>query len=273
MTDSKLQLKKCETDILREIHCVCERENITYYLIAGTLLGAVRHKGFIPWDDDIDIGMPRDDYNKFIKIFNEKTLNPDLSVHTYLNDKSHWLPFAKVRNDKTVMKETFQSNFDGSCGVWVDIFPLDNAKRQKSFMQKLQADIAKTLYSMVFAKIGTYNIKQRSFVTRFAYFFVKRLNVKNILRIVTKVMTANKNNSSKYFVNLSSQYNSVKQTMPKSVYNPRKLYEFEGEMFYSVCDADYYLTRLYGDYMTPPRKSEQRGHEISELDLQGNKNV
>ena len=118
------QLKQIELDILKQFHQYCIKHNLRYFLTGGTLLGAVRHKGFIPWDDDIDVCMPRTDYEKFISCFSFDPLNEILQVATITSLKGYYLPFAKLMRRDTILKEKTSSHLE--LGVYIDIFPLDN---------------------------------------------------------------------------------------------------------------------------------------------------
>ena len=116
------ELKKLELDILIEIDEICTKNNFRYSLAYGTLIGAVRHKGFIPWDDDIDIFLPRPDYNKFVDYCSKnKTIFKLLS---YDNSRWYSYPFAKATNQNTVIEEE-ETDFNGKMGIYVDVFPLD----------------------------------------------------------------------------------------------------------------------------------------------------
>lgn len=114
-----------EIDILENIKRICNKYNLTYYAIAGTLLGAIRHNGFIPWDDDLDIGMPRDDYNSFVHIA-EKELPDYLFMQTYLNTKSFPYDMIKVRNSLTTGFTPWEAQEKCNKGIFIDIFPIDN---------------------------------------------------------------------------------------------------------------------------------------------------
>ena len=116
------EIKRVALDILKDVAHFCDTHDIRYVLAYGTMLGAVRHKGFIPWDDDIDIMMPRDDYNRFIKLYNDH--NPRYQVYSIENDDSYTYTMAKVFDQETVMIDnTLWRNFD-KAGVFIDIFPL-----------------------------------------------------------------------------------------------------------------------------------------------------
>ncbi|MBQ8445584.1 MAG: LicD family protein, partial [Opitutales bacterium] len=118
------ELKQIQLGILDKVHEFCEKNGITYFLSSGTLIGAVRHKGYIPWDDDLDLYMPRADYDKFIKLFsaNSPENTKLLSLET---DKKYQYPFAKVIDDRTEMVETAVGE-SFKIGVYIDVFPVDS---------------------------------------------------------------------------------------------------------------------------------------------------
>ena len=130
--DSKTlrQLQLVELKILLEIKRICELANINYFLIGGTLLGAVRHGGFIPWDDDIDIGMLRDDYNRFLDVFPQLS-NKEYTLGTYNTDRGHVFSFGKIRLNGTQFREPRNEHILDNQGIYVDIFPYDNTPDSK----------------------------------------------------------------------------------------------------------------------------------------------
>ena len=120
--------QKIMLEILQEVHKICVANDITYWIEAGTLLGAKRHKGFIPWDDDIDIAMPRKDYNKFLKIAQEK-LPQDMFLQNKETEPDYYLPFSKIRKNNTLLIETGETGEENyHHGIFIDIFPFDNYK-------------------------------------------------------------------------------------------------------------------------------------------------
>lgn len=117
--------QKVMLEILVEIHRICVENDITYWLEAGTLLGAIRHKGFIPWDDDCDVSMPRKDYERFLQIAQEK-LPETMFLQTKETDKEYPLPWAKIRKNGTLLIETGETGEEKyHHGIFVDIFPYD----------------------------------------------------------------------------------------------------------------------------------------------------
>ncbi len=121
------EIKEIELKILIEFDRLCKENNLTYYLAFGTLLGAARHGGFIPWDDDIDVMMPRDDYERLLVGFNEWSQSDCYELKVYSDGYSIY-PFAKMVNNRTVVTENF-TRCEFKIGVWMDIFPLDNVNK------------------------------------------------------------------------------------------------------------------------------------------------
>lgn len=255
-------LKKIELGILDEIVRICEKHALTYFIIGGTLIGAVRHKGFVPWDDDIDIAMPRKDYENFRKIC-RKELDPDLFLQDWESEPYYYLPFAKVRKNNTVLEEHYTEDINIHKGIYIDIFILDNAEKQDSFSQALQGTVYKGLNKIMWAKAvytsGKYN-KFKYFITK-TFFWIIRLE--KLSKFIQKFMSINKNEDSEYFVSIGSRYGYKIQTIKKNKYYPPRKMEFEGRLFNVPNDYNYILRRIYGDYMTlPPEEKRKPSHHV-----------
>lgn len=257
------ELKRTELEILLEIVKICEKHNLTYFLIGGTLLGAARHKGFIPWDDDLDIAMPREDYNRFISICNQE-LSKDYFLHNHITDPKYWLSFTKIRKNNTVFDEKEISKIESHKGIFIDIFPLDNGNKQKSMFQDIQAFISKRISAVLLRKRGIAS-NNSSMKMKIALFILYPIKMQTLSKIQQKIMKWNKNSNSKYFINLSSSYNYIKQTIPKEKYFPPVKIEFEGKLLNAPNDYDYVLSRIYGDYMKLPPIEERTTHEPLEI--------
>lgn len=255
------QLQKAEVEILDCIVHICESNDLNYFLIGGTLLGAVRHKGIIPWDDDIDVAMPRNDYEKFLRIFETCNANKKFILDTYENNKLYWAAFAKVRNASTVYQEGELKDYKGNMGVWVDIFPLDNAKSdENSKKQLLQFKMAKFIDKLI--RINSFKMTPKKSVAKRALCkCVCILPKKFLFWCEKKVMTLNKDEDSRYFVNIGSRYGLKKQTHLKEKYFPAVELEFEGKMYKAPRDYDYVLRKIYGDdYMELPPVEKRVTH-------------
>lgn len=254
------KLHDVEMEIMDQIVKVCEEKNLTYFLIGGTLLGAVRHKGFIPWDDDLDIAMPRKDFEIFIKECQE-CLEPKFELDYINTNNKYWLPFAKIRNKNTVYQENVQEFYHGKNGIWVDIFPLDyvkdigleETKKREYYIKKLKA----TLYLKNLRKIkSSDNIKKKIIIT-----FIKLIPNKLIHYIINRLMKGNSNKEHEYFINFGSQYGEKKQTHLKKKYFPEIKLQFENRVYKAPRDYDYVLKKIYGDdYMKLPSLEERITH-------------
>ena len=134
------EIKSLQMEILCSIHNFCVNNNIRYSLAYGTLLGAIRHKGYIPWDDDVDILMPRPDYEKFLKLY--PGYNKNHTVQTYINDDSYYLAFAKVYDNRTELIV-----FPTRTGVFVDIFPVDGLPDSVELSRRYYKDKLKLIFN------------------------------------------------------------------------------------------------------------------------------
>lgn len=264
------KLKKVQLDILEYITQICRKNKLDYFLIGGTLLGAVRHKGYIPWDDDLDIAMPRSDYEKFIKVF---TSTDKFIIEDY-SDKNYWLPFIKVRNKNTLYIEDSQIYYKGNKGIWVDIFPLDNGSKEKSFIEWFQFKATFALRTSISKKANIIIEKKQNIINEFICKMLSLLPYNFLLYCQKNIMTLNKDNNSKYFINLGSQYGYNKQIHLKNKYYPIKQLEFEGKKYNVPNDYNYLLTKIYGkNYMELPPKDKQITHNPKKIKFEDGEEI
>ena len=261
------RLQLTEVEILKEVVRICKENKLQYFLIGGTLLGAIRHKVFIPWDDDLDIAMPRKDYEKLLKLC-EKELDSKYYLHSYYSDREYWLPFAKIRKNGTVFEDEHITSINSHKGIYIDVFPLDNANMQQSLIQDIQAKIVKRISNLVVQKRGL-NVAEPGLVTKIILNMLKPIKLQSLTKFQTKVMSYNGGNDSEYHINLGSNYNYIKQTIPKEKYYPPIKVEFEGEFYNAPNDWDYVLKRIYGDYMKLPPEDKRVTHNPVRLKFEG----
>lgn len=247
--------KEIQKEILNEIVTFCEENGIRYFLAYGTLLGAIRHKGYIPWDDDIDIHMPRPDYEKFITLYNKKS-NSRYQVISHELDRRYKVPFAKIYRKDTIVTEFFykQSTF----GVYVDIFPLDGIKSK--WQAYICGQCIRFMYikTMIFCNRQTFARKTRLFITKlillpFSSHFILR-NMRNI---------ATKHNYEKCdrICSFGSR-TAMREILPREVYDDYTTVTFEGYEYRAPKGYEKYLTSKYGDYMQlPPEEQRVSTHD------------
>lgn len=260
MIDLKL-LQNKQLEIMDDIHKVCVNNNIRYYLIAGSCLGAIRHGGFIPWDVDIDIAMPRHDYEIF---FAEacKELKESYVPHTYLTDedfeKSHGL--VCLKNSVLLTKADMENSQIPKFGVFIDVFPLDICPTDKNLQYKHKTDYLRVrkLRELKFSRIYSENGLFKKGVKKTIRFLLKPLSVRTINRWQQEVMMRySHENTSPYWCSMASKYKYEKQLMPKDVYGKPTLVKFENREYYMPERPHDYLSKLYGDYMKLPPIEEQ----------------
>ena len=260
------KLQMIELDILKQVIAVCKKYNLCYFLLGGTFLGAVRHQGFIPWDDDIDIGMPRADFERFCEIA-ETELKEPLGFVSFRNNEEHIYFHPRVYNYNSKVidrsgvkeKETF---------AWIDIFPLDGMPKN-GFVRKVYGFYLLFLrllfmYSQ-FDKIVNVSLKKRVWYERVLIAigkvikFDKILDTHKIMKKLDDTMKKCKYESSSYVGNFMGAY-KMKEVFPKKHYEETAEYPFEDILCSAPKDYDAVLSQMYGDYMTPPEKEMQNKH-------------
>lgn len=258
----KMQLT--ELDMLVEFDRICRKNNINYVLFGGSLLGAVRHQGYIPWDDDADIAMLREDYDKFKKHGNE--LNPDICFfQDHDTDPEYRWGYGKLRRTDSIYIRVGQEHLKCKTGIFVDVFPMDDIPR--SVPGQIIQDIfcccmRKILWSEV-ARVNTKGIPKLWFT------LLSKIPVSipfdGFQHYIRKSQKSSPNRvRCLSFPATGTLYRKnpirVRYGMPKSWFTDRKEYEFEGKKFYSSSDYDTVLTYIYGDYMKLPPEDQREPH-------------
>ncbi len=256
------RIQNTELSILKDVTDFCEKNNITYFITSGTLLGAVRHNGFIPWDDDVDISMPRSDYEKFLTYANDFIDGYEI-VCTKLNNQ-YPIAIAKVRKCGTVMKEPSMAHLDINHGVWIDVFPLDKVKNEQKL--KKRAHNFNLITTVINYKLKI-SIPTKT-KTKLICMILGLLSVKRLDRIRTRIMTAEESSDAKMCTSFASNLGPRRLLFDETVYFPPKQVKFEDEMFYAPANSEQWLESAYGDYMTlPPKEERVNRHKIMEIKL------
>lgn len=253
------ELKQLQLGILVKIDSFCNENGIKYFLDGGTLLGAVRHKGYIPWDDDIDIRMPREDYNKFLSIFNGKVENlvvdaPELNLAFYA-------PYANVYDTRTLLIEEYVSHRKENIGVKIDIFPMDNLPaddnlRECIYKQSIRCNNICGIKNQKLSNIHGVN-KMKLIIKKIMWLLVDFEKVqKNHIHILRK---SNELSNGLFADNVVFPVYGPKTIENRYVF-PLTNIVFEEYQFKAPKDYDKYLKTLYGDYMQLPPVEKRVAH-------------
>lgn len=262
-SEQQIQIKQISLELFKCFIKICEELNLNYYVLGGTLLGAVRHNGFIPWDDDIDVGMPRADYN----IFMEKAqlfLPEYYFLQNYITDVEYTLGYAKIRDSRTAYIESLYSNQKINHGVFIDVFPLDyypDSKFERFIFDKKLVVYDKRVRD-------TLNIEHSVSLRAEIFSKIALILLPDLHKVCAKrdkLMSSVK--SSGTLANIYGAWRK-KEYVPSEWFGDGTKLEFEG---ISVTGPKYYdkwLTQVYGDYMTlPPVEKRTTHHNVDIVDL------
>jgi len=261
------ETKSVEYDILCHIDKYCKDHNLRYFLWGGTLLGSVRHSGFIPWDDDIDIVMPRVDYEYFVQNYNSELYG------VYSCESNNFYPFwyAKAYDKRTKKIEPIAASKKFDIGVDVDIFPLDSfgnieavektISKRKFYKRIWQMSIfinkPSLSHSKYIRKIIVHNICS-------ALRFIGVLNSNKIARSINRIARSFSSESGEYMLYADSNI-SVPLYMDNFWFREAKQQLFENQLFNIPHKYDALLTKIYGDYMTPPPPEKRITHHTNNM--------
>lgn len=248
---------------------LCKKYNLKYYLVGGTLLGAIRHKGYIPWDDDIDIGMIREDYNKLIDILS-KEKKDKYFLQNFITDPEYPRYISKVRINGTQFIEGYLKDYKMHHGIFIDIFPLDKIKDKNDKKLDFRVNCARKILVLRIIRNG--HIEQMTKNKRIAAKMLRPFTFLIPLRFYNSLLDYiygyENSRDVNYVTNFGSQYGWRKQTFPIDVYGGGTYLEFEGHQFMAPAKWDVILKSLYGDYMKlPPEEKRNSGHDVVHIDL------
>ncbi len=252
--------KKIQLDILQNVHDFCNENNLRYSMAGGTLIGAVRHKGFIPWDDDIDIVMPRNEFDRFVSLYVDS--QEKYKVHYLSNDRDYCYPYAKIEDTRTLLDENVAGP---KMGISIDVFPMDDMDDGKEkcikFVKTMM--VYKNLYK---AKLITPS-RRNSFLKIVGVYALKTLlcifSLRRLAVILSKRAMKFKDKKSAYIGCVVAGY-GLREIFPRSIFDNLIDLPFEDKCFRAFADYDVYLKSLYGDYMQlPPEEKRVSPHTLN----------
>ena len=259
------RMQLLQLDMLKEFDRVCRENNIRYTIFCGTLLGAVRHKGYIPWDDDADIAMLREDFEKFRKVahlLDEKICY----FQDHINDPEYRWGYAKLRRTGTRFIHAGQEHLKCKTGVFIDIFPMDDVP--KSVIGQIFNDFyCFCLRKVLWSEVGKVTDKNR--FKRFIYRHLSKIKPSTVYKRFDKMTNKSRNDSPNrvrcfFFTSVGKLYqkNSLKTryAIPKKWMTELCEYDFEGIKLFGTKDYDENLKYIYGDYMTLPDEKDRDPH-------------
>ena len=253
------ELKQIQLDIMKYFDSFCKNNGLKYSLAGGSLIGAVRHDGYIPWDDDIDVIMLRGDYDKMLEIFNKNEC--DYKVFTPQNCAYYCLPYAKIANTKTVLQENSSAFSGKDFGINIDVFPVENLPKGDGDIEALYKKIRKLrdIHDVKMINISS----SRSFVKNLALIFLKIgavcFNKHKIAAKISNAITVYKDTTPAKRACLLGMYGR-REILDADVFENTVPHKFEDTQFEIFEKYDAYLSSLYGDYMKLPPKEKQVSH-------------
>ena len=262
--DTLRRLQHTELELLREVDRICRKNHIHYNIIAGTLLGAVRHGGFIPWDDDADVAMMRQDYEKFRKACVTELNMEKFYFQDQKNTKGYRWGYGKLRRKDTLFLREYQEHMPYGQGVFIDIFPLDYVP--ENYVLRCIHNLICFLYRKLFwSEVG--KVEDRNFIKRVIY------------HAMSKIPEMRLKKSFEHFVKKTNQTSTnwvriLTFPTPNRAYGYRTEWylnsvdiQFEGFAFRGIRDCDSYLSFKFGNYMEFPPEEMRKTHPVSDIVL------
>lgn len=251
-------------DLILEFDKICKKHNLRYYLDGGSLLGAIRHNGFIPWDDDFDVVMPRVDYEKFIQLGDE--FKSPYFLQTPLSDPESFYSYAKLRNSNTTgIAEMFKyQNFNH--GIWMTIFPLDKFSLDERCEDAYSKICQLTYDNSTYMRMKNPNLDEKNQLRVKNY---SGRNPFNTYLEIQRLASQFNGEETDYWGTLTITIREFKRkALPRKAYEPTCYHRFENMELPIPFDFEKVLTLEYGDYMKLPSNEDRYGHDAIIFDAE-----
>jgi lipopolysaccharide cholinephosphotransferase len=253
-----------QLELLCEVRRICEKENIKYNIIAGTLLGAVRHGGFIPWDDDADIAMLRPEYEKFRAACARELNENEFYFQDHVVTSGYRWGYGKLRRAGTEFLRNGQEHMPYEQGIFIDIFPLDNVPEAK-WRRKLHDFHCTVIRKLLWAEVG--RVVDSSVLMRFVYRLLAKIPLAVIYSHYDNFMKKHNRVYSKWVRILTFPTPNSEHGYLRRWYETPVSHVFEGEEFPGTKDFDEYLTFKFGTWRELPPEGQRKVHPVSRLQL------
>ncbi|MCI8554919.1 MAG: LicD family protein [Clostridiales bacterium] len=259
------RLQEIEMDILREFDALCRRRGLRYFLLGGSALGAVRHGGMIPWDDDIDVGMPRPDYERFCREAPGELPAP-LFVQNWHSEPDCLHCFTKIRDGRSLFRESISAALPIHHGVFIDVFPLDGAPASRGAARRTLQRMKLLKFTLIHRKTDYFRQRSRAASLFLSAAGVWRRDARTYAAI-DRLCTRQTCGEAPCIANWHGAW-AEKEVVPREVFGEGKEWRFGPLSCPLPADADVYLTSLYGDYRRlPPPEKRVSHHALDEVRL------
>ncbi|MSU07562.1 LicD family protein [Veillonellaceae bacterium WCA-693-APC-5D-A] len=251
------EIKKEELKMLDVLMEFCNNHNLRCLLVGGTLLGAIRHKGFIPWDDDIDVCMPRSDYEKLIKLYE----NEGQKYQIYSGERNGiFYPYAQLVNINTSMDIRYSENAEKK--LWVDILPVDGLPEDMEMVKNVyrRCSFYRKMYFLIDAKLGEGRTEFKKYLKYLLKPVAKLIGKRYCVNKIIDIASENCYEGSKYVGVVTAGIYGVGERMLKADFEKTVYVEFEGKKYPTFSCWDSYLTGIYQDYMVLPPEQKRQTH-------------
>lgn len=259
------KLHQIDLEIVKNVIKICEKYNLKYFMLGGTMLGAIRHGGFIPWDDDIDLGMPRKDYETFLEIA-EKELPDYLQVVNYKNTPSYQYYITRIQDKNVKVIEKRIGNDSKFTYASIDIFPIDGTPNNK-LLRKLYffRVLSHRALMSLYYKDSIDRKRKRGTIEKAFLWIMEKIPFEKIIdpykekEKIDKLLSSQNVDTSKYIGNIMGAYRT-REIVPKEWYGKGTKYTFEDINLVGLDNYDEYLKFTYGDYMQLPPEDSRKTH-------------
>lgn len=259
------KLQMTEFEMLKEVDRICRKYNINYSLDGGTLLGAIRHNGFIPWDDDADVVMLRPEYIKFYNACKKELDTKKFFLQDFRTDENYRWGYSKMRRNNTLFLREGQEHGDWNQGVFIDIFVYDHVP-DNFILRRIHLFICFCIRKGLYSEVGKENASLESL--RKWYAFLNRVPRNSWVKLLEKLAYITNKKRTKLVRHMTYPYRKeCRYGLPRECFDEYIEKDFEKYNFKIFKKYDLYLTRLYGDYMVLPPLEKRKIHPVSEIKL------